>query len=963
MLKRLIFNLFLVFVSSQGCFAGDELSSKKSILSESCIKGMYEVFKTEWKDTLSPVQGLLALRSDLITNARLKGNYGPLKEEFLCHYQITNSRIDPFNKTDCPQDCTSSILQQFFPSPAGGKLTLPGSRDDFFKAMPLDELADLLVSYVRTKRNNNLSNEEHFDFFKKWFTERLIYSGHTNPPYKKWGIKRNGLERLWDKEKTDCVAFHKRLITAYAKIFSGAITEQKFYPLNLVENAILGFVWKRAQEPKDFIPFFQKMKRLGCLDKDWEFGKVFKREDYIPEKIDYLDHGYISVKQFEILMKDPEKFVFNILAYDSYGSISPKLLGTKTSFRHLEKGGKLYFSDCGDVFVFMILNALLGNEETKSFDLDFLQSVFPNVDKNLVKLYEELQPDFASVEDDINLRAAFSKVLSGVNKGSDKRKVQFIEEHVNYQLASGFDNVLLAISRLLGDEKICPLPQDLESNDAARARGFTYLLDKFKRYKKLIGKKRYIKPTNQDDWTWSSEGFTGAIPQYGEINLCVLGEPRFLLKFTEHHFEILKEEWHGGDDWRFNGNKLQQLLSSGLSSELKEALVPYFVDGVGYKNGDYLKNADLLKPYLLNIIWGSHLMRAETVLGALDFGLTFSPEAMIRYVPRWINQLADDPETNIKIVPLLFKHKDLFEKIGMVEKLNRKETLLKLEKEIKNKPIDKVMFDLIKTPYLSGVCIYLLEHQKPTDIGDLLNNKKETLLHVACRAENIPVVKKLIEIAGEELLSIDRIIDENNETPLQNCWNSPELTEMILNHPSALPELYLTRIKTNIHTNFCPNENAIEMTVRLKQAKTLRVYLQNKTVRQNLLSGDNFKNSYYKGESLFCKAAICGDRQVANLFLNDSELMEKALSPEFIKDISDQTVLHLLAASHDDCSFEVLQKLMGNERYKKILLAPENLYTHTGFTPLGYAELFKNERVFDLFSKNDLTLTRKPNFS
>lgn len=136
---------------------------------------------------------------------------------------------------------------------------------------------------------------------------------------------------------------------------------------------------------------------------------------------------------------------------------------------------------------------------------------------------------------------------------------------------------------------------------------------------------------------------------------------------------------------------------------------------------------------------------------------------------------------------------------------------------------------MVKIPYLNGFVSFLLDNSKPCDIADLQIEEVRTLLHATCLCGNKPIVLKLLEIAGKELLSPEKFIDSEGWTPLHNCCDKPELVELILAHPFVTPTLYMTKAKRT----YCYNleENAIGYAIRHNQWKTFNVYWENKAVR------------------------------------------------------------------------------------------------------------------------------------
>src|SRR3954469_14312011 len=119
---------------------------------EATIVAFYGKFPKHAKH-LALVNGLLARKSHVLDHVRFDGNFGPLNPEYLCHYSITHPQLGltPTSDKDAPQDCTTSIVQQIVPSPAGGRLVLPGARDDFFNQLSHEQIGLLLKLYARLK--------------------------------------------------------------------------------------------------------------------------------------------------------------------------------------------------------------------------------------------------------------------------------------------------------------------------------------------------------------------------------------------------------------------------------------------------------------------------------------------------------------------------------------------------------------------------------------------------------------------------------------------------------------------------------------------------------------------------------------------------------------------------------------------------------------------------------------------
>ena len=116
-------------------------------ISETEIPHLYNHFTDDLMH-LCPGNGALILKSGVLARVRFEGSYGSLNNQYLCHYSITHPQMNltPTSDRDSPQSHTASVIQQLFPSPAGGRLVLPGARDDFFSRITAEQIFGLLIN-------------------------------------------------------------------------------------------------------------------------------------------------------------------------------------------------------------------------------------------------------------------------------------------------------------------------------------------------------------------------------------------------------------------------------------------------------------------------------------------------------------------------------------------------------------------------------------------------------------------------------------------------------------------------------------------------------------------------------------------------------------------------------------------------------------------------------------------------
>ncbi len=102
------------------------LSSQAWALTYKDLHGVDSILRRECVE-FSLSHGFKGVESGLLADVRFAGSFGPKHKDYPCHRQIREENQDK----DCPQDWTSALIQQLFPSPATTTLTAnQGSKDD-----------------------------------------------------------------------------------------------------------------------------------------------------------------------------------------------------------------------------------------------------------------------------------------------------------------------------------------------------------------------------------------------------------------------------------------------------------------------------------------------------------------------------------------------------------------------------------------------------------------------------------------------------------------------------------------------------------------------------------------------------------------------------------------------------------------------------------------------------------------
>ncbi|MBP6985306.1 MAG: hypothetical protein KBB83_01795, partial [Alphaproteobacteria bacterium] len=366
-------NKIIIYLSFLSIFTS---FPSKACVQEEDIEGLYESLAPQDR-SLSPVNGLIVLRSGQLWKARFDGRFGEYKPEYLCHYSILNpTRHAPRANVDSPHDCTSSIIQQIFPSPAGGRLSIPGNHGDMFRLMPIGEIGRLLMAYVRVK--NGADAVVLDELFSSYFVPQQGQAKKAEG----WAIKRSNrkeMEKLWTKEVF--AVLPKR----YASMFAGAIKETSRYPDCFVESTLLALAVAKAQSVSDLQPLLEE---IGYPDAGKNSTHRFNKSFYES----WLGRLHSKERRdIELLLRDPEALIYLTLAQDKYGSAFPKSLGAGTAVHtYLDENGverKESFSDCGESSARAFWDKVVANLATRTFDTKFLEAAFPNLSRNFIYFY------------------------------------------------------------------------------------------------------------------------------------------------------------------------------------------------------------------------------------------------------------------------------------------------------------------------------------------------------------------------------------------------------------------------------------------------------------------------------------------------------------------------------------------------------------------------------------------------
>ena len=622
---------FIIFnikkISFYLCLQLAFLSLGHATLDETEISALYQVFKQEYRH-LSPINGLLVVKSGTLSNVRFYGNYGRRNDKFLAHRQISNpGRNLPVNENDFPNDYTTMLVQHMFPSPAHGVLNPPNCESDIFKHLSVKNIAELLLILekhpddLKNKINNLLNSNDIFsqqnkrDIGTSW--KAVLSSGSKLKKY----------EYLADR---------------LAEAFAGSQREVTNYPPHFVQSALLALVVKKVRSTQDLKPFMEVLKEFFRPGVDWSTMNPapFTKESYIKFKDDLeqnSDHIKTLLSSTNLYHGFPEDFIFFVLAYEKY----------EKAYNPIGQGEAIFagksFPDCTESVVRNLFNFFLGSAESRTFYVDNLTEAFPNASKKLISFYQK-QKSFDDVMDD-TLRNDWAEVVSAQNKENDPDKIIYRKKNQS-NIVAGLDNLLLLLEKLLMDEKIGEIRKVNTHNNIARKKALlNYIFKKFS--------------NDENEFSWEVQD-DDLDDSYKIIYLLVDGKRVFTMEFMEGHAEFSADnDIHDFDeeaDWRKSKGLLQLIFNHPDNINLS----PFFLDN-SKQTREFLKvRKDFLtrRPLLTKSYLSPFLLYSFPLNGSRNKFETIETLSMhtigdVPLVLKWLESIPDDMAMISKVVSSL----------------------------------------------------------------------------------------------------------------------------------------------------------------------------------------------------------------------------------------------------------------------------------------------------------------------
>ncbi len=535
MLKRKLLVLAQIALLGSSAFAMDVPPETSIPLPlETQTRGWYNSFQDIYK-FVSPSNAMLILPETLV-NVRFKGRYGPHNPKFLCHYQITNPSDghQPTSEVDSPQDQTSTIIQHFFPSPAGGILRTPAlDKFDLIARIDINAIGKLLqiyVSYITQMEKTETASgivpdkQEFFDKFEEFFGDRLKRLKQDKRAY-------NILLEQWEKAGVNL----DNLPKIYATMFTDAFEERAYYPAHLIEYTLLAYAWKKTGNKGQILTLINESLK-DFKDPKQVKKKVipFSEQLYWQWRQEAVKNNKLIPWRFKEWVQDPEKLIFMTVGYSLFEDRYPKMLDSRIAVFSLSSTGKIQFPDCGETSLRNFFNFMISNSVDKKFDREILLKAFPGIKGEIIEFYTNTQPNYTNVLGIEKDRNAWADSISGL----DPQKVGYRQPGCNIK-GDGIDNMLSVLQEILGDDELKKI--DLKSKEESRAKKLQYVIDKFNEARPDI------------NVSWSESGRSTKLSDFPSITFMVNGIPVFEWMFSPSHFNFLPiAKKNESVNWLFN---------------------------------------------------------------------------------------------------------------------------------------------------------------------------------------------------------------------------------------------------------------------------------------------------------------------------------------------------------------------------------------------------------------------------
>ena len=427
-------------------------------LSYLALKGSHELIHPRFREQFSPLYGYTLLQSKELKHRRIYGNYGPKNLEYGC---LEGTQIGAVltEKSDCPQDSMSEMVQRLFPSRDGVNLDanqitidpvshftpkLIGSllnriSEEGDRPFPDRSQDERLTNDLTKLIYDELEKENRKDQARKKLNEKK----KTTASQLKLEQRKCKQNENWDKctleklqkdfaqldeqikvlkstesrpEKDQIIEENATAVNpsdetylkyqAVASTLVKALIESREknnrYPLYFPEHTLMAYFLRKFNTKKEILEL------LGSMPKVLTDHSKATLVKHSPEQDNFLSSRFhksesvhtLPLSQNEILdlFNDPERLVLSVEEENHQKSLLPQPL-TYGKSRHssIAREDNPLYQDCGETALRYFFNIILKDDEG-NFNLKFLtEKAGVNLHPKLIGFYQRNGSDSESM--------------------------------------------------------------------------------------------------------------------------------------------------------------------------------------------------------------------------------------------------------------------------------------------------------------------------------------------------------------------------------------------------------------------------------------------------------------------------------------------------------------------------------------------------------------------------------------